>query len=158
MTKTNMREIIRTLIIALISLSVVIYFIIICVNGLEREYIEDGWIATPGTILSQDIELKGKENIQRKTRGIEQVLNYKYEVAGRTYRSNSVAREVYVPLEKYPEGRVVDIYYNPKRPYDSVLVRTKVPKLSLYGMIGACSLIICVILYFCVRDLKALKS
>ena len=35
---------IRPLITALISLSVTIYFIVICVSGLSREFVEDSWM------------------------------------------------------------------------------------------------------------------
>jgi len=158
MTKKKTSAMIRTLLTALISLGVTIYFIVICFNGLSRQFIEDGWSVTHGTILSQDIALTSKNDFQRKNQGIEQVLNYEYEIEGEKYRSNSVSREVMVRLNDYPEGKVVDVYYNPKRVYDSVLVRTGVQKHFLYGTIVACVFVMFVIFYCSVRDLKALKE
>lgn len=148
----------RPLITAAISLGVLIYFIVICVGGLEHNYVESSWKMAPAIVLDPDIALFGKENRQRKNEGIEQVLNYEYTIAGTKYRSNSVAREAFVDVNKYPEGKIIDIYYNPKDLSDSVIVRTSVPQHYLYGFIGSCVFVIFVILYYLIRDLKALRK
>ena len=149
---------IRTLITAAISLSVTIYFIVICVSGLSREYVEDGWKVAGGTILSQDIALAGPKNIHRKNGRIEQTINYEFTIGGKIVRSNSVSPEIFVNPQDYPEGKVIDIYYNPNDRTESVLIRTKVPKQYLYGFIAACVFVIFVILYCCARDIKARKN
>ena len=149
---------IRTLITAAISLSVSIYFIVICVNSLGQEFVENDWKTARATILSSETIVNDKKSIQRKNEGIEQVLNYEYEIAGVKYRSNSVAREAIVDLNNYPEGTTLDIYYNPKDRADSLIVRTSVPQHYLYLFIGTCVLVIFVILYCCVRDIKARKK
>jgi len=148
---------IRTLITPAISLSVTIYFIVICVNSLGQELVEKDWKTARATILSSETTLNDKKSIQRKNEGIEQVLNYEYEIAGVKYLSNSVAREAFVDFNKYPEGTTLDIYYNPKDHTDSLIIRTSVPQHYLYGFIGSCVLVIFVILYYLTRDLKALR-
>ena len=149
---------IRSLVTAAISLSVAVYFIVICVNSLGQEFVESGWKPARATVLSPEAILKDKKSVQRKNEGVEQVLNYEYQIAGVKYRSNSVAREAFVDLTKYPEGKIMDVYYNPKDLTDSVLVRTSVSRHYLYGFIGSCVLAIFVILYYLVRDLKALRK
>lgn len=149
---------IRSLITAAISLSVAIYFIVICLGSLGQEFAEVGWIATRATVLSTEVTLKNKKSIQRKNEGIEQTLNYEYTIAETKYRSNSIAREAFIDLSKYPEGKIIDIYYNPKDLSDSIIVRTSVPQHYLYGFIASCVFVIFVIFYYLVRDLKALRK
>jgi len=148
---------IRALITPAISLSVAIYFIVICVNSLGQELVENDWKTARATILSSETILNDKKSIRRKNEGIEQILNYEYKIEGIKYRSNSVAREAFVDFNKYPEGTTLDIYFNPKDRTDSLIIRTSVPQHYLYGFIGSCVLVIFVILYYLIRDLKALR-
>jgi len=154
MTKKNNRIPIRSLIVAVIVLSAAVYFIKICFDGLSGNFVEDGWNVASGTILNPDLTLKGKKNIDRKRQGFEQIINYKYTIDGVRYESNSVSREIYLNQADFPQGKVVDVYYNPRNPAETVLVRTKVQKHYLYGMMGFSLIIICVTFYSLKKDFE----
>jgi len=143
-----------SLVIACIVFSGALYFITACWSGLSRDFVEEGWKVAHGTILNPDIAIEGKKNINRKNEGIEQTINYEYNVDGTSYKSNSVSRELFVNKENYPEGKIVDVYYNSRDVTDSVLVRTPVQKQYLYAMIGFCIIVIGVIILSLIRDFK----
>jgi len=154
MTNKNKRIPIRSLIIAVIVLSVTVYFIKICVESLNQKFVEQGWEVTSGTVLNPDVTLKDKKSIARKNQGIEQTINYEYTISGARYESNSVAREAFVNAEDYPEGKIVDVYYNPKDLTETILIRTEVQVQYLYGMIVSCIVVIFIIIFFLIRDFK----
>jgi len=154
MSKSNPRIIIRSIVIALIVLSVIAYFLIICWKGLGGTYIEDGWQVTRGTILSSDVELSGRKNIERKNQGLMQTINYEYKVNDVPYKSNSVSKETFVLVGNFPEGKVVDVFFNPTDVTDSVLVRSIVQKQYLYAMMGFCMIVVLVTLTFLIKDIK----
>jgi len=154
MTKKNHRIPVRSLIIAVIVLSVVVYFIQICVESLNQNFVERGWKVTLGTVLDPIATLKDKRSVSRKNQGIEQTINYEYTVNGVHYKSNSVAREAFVNAEDYPEGKIVNVYYNPKDPTETLLIRTQVQVQYLYGMIVACIVVVFVVFIFLIRDFK----
>ena len=154
MEKKNKRIPIRSLIVAVIVLSAAVYFIKICFDGLSGNFVEDGWGVTSGTILDPNLTLAGKKNIERKNQGFEQTINYEYTIDGVKYESNSVSREIYLNQADFPQGKVVDVYYNPTNPAETVLVRTKVQKLYLYGIMGFSLVIIFVTFYSLKKDFE----
>lgn len=158
MSKKGNRIPIRSIIVALVVLSVAFYFIKICYEGLGQDFVEEGWRPTKGVVLSQDIALKGKKNIERKNQGIEQVINYEYTVEERTYKSNSVSKDQTVNANDYPQGKVIDVYYNPRNVSETVLLRTKVQKQYLYGMMAFCLIVVGVVLFSLVQDFKSAQK
>lgn len=154
MSKNASRIIIRSIVIALIVLSVTAYFLIICWNGLSGTYVEEGWKGTRGTILSSDVALSGRRNIERKNQALEQIINYEYKINGVAYKSNSVSREAFVLVENFSEGKIVEVFYNPKDVTESVLIRSKVQKQYLYAMMGFCMIVVLVTLIFSIKDIK----
>jgi len=154
MTNKNNRIPVRSLVIAVIALSATVYFIKICVESLNQNFVEQGWEVTSGTILNPSVTLKGKKNIARKNQGIEQTINYEYTINSVRHESNSLAREAFVNAEDYPEGKIVDVYYNPKDPTETVLIRTQVQAQYLYGMIFSCIVVIFIIIISVIRDFK----
>jgi len=128
---------------------------VISFKARSGTYIEDAWKVTQGTILSPELKLQGKKNLERKTQGLEQTINYEYVINGVTYRSNSVSKESFVDPENFPEGKVVEVYYNPADATDTVLVRSGLQKQFLYVVIGFCLLIIGVVFYYLIRDLRS---
>jgi len=154
MEKKNKRIPIRSLIVAVIVLSAAVYFIKICFDGLSGNFVEDGWGVASGTILDPDLTLTGKKNIERKNQGFEQTINYEYTIDGVKYESNSVSREIYLNQADFPRGKVVDVYYNPTNPTETILVRTKVQKHYLYGIMGFSLVIIFVTFYSLKKDFE----
>jgi hypothetical protein len=144
---------IRSLIIGLVVIGISLYFIKICLGGLNNEYVETQWKTTQGTILNPNIKLDGKKNIERTTQGYEQTINYQYEVDGIKHQSNSVSREIFVLVKDFPEGKIVNVYYNPKDVTDSILIRKEIQKQYLYGLIGFCIFVIFIMVYLIVKDL-----
>jgi len=154
MKKKQTQLIVRTLIVGLIVISTLIYFISICWNGLSRTYVEDGWKITQGTILSPDKKLLDKRSTDRANEGVEQTISYEYTVNSDRYESNSVSKETFVKVDSYPEGKIVDVFYNPKDSSDSVLIRSNVQTQYLYGMISFCVLSLIGSMFFLIKDIK----
>lgn len=154
MSKDKKKISIALLIKSLVILSGAIYFIVICWAGLSKEYVEDGWKTTQGKVLNSEMILTGNKNIERKREGIEQTINYEYKIDDRTFQSNSVSIEAFVKKEDYPEGKIIDVYYNPNNITESILVLTKTQQQYLYAMILFCMVIIGVTLFHLIRDLR----
>ena len=83
-----------------------------------------------------------------------QIINYEYKVNGVPYKSNSVSKEAFVLVENFPEGKGVDVFFNPTDVTDSVLVRSKVQKQYLYAMMAFCIIVVLVTLTFLIKDIK----
>lgn len=83
-----------------------------------------------------------------------QTINYEYKVNDVPYKSNSVSKETFVLVGNFPEGKVVDVFFNPTDVTDSVLVRSIVQKQYLYAMMGFCMIVVLVTLTFLIKDIK----
>ena len=154
MTKRKFPISITSLITAVVMVTISGYILIGSVKSLDRNYIEDDWKITKGVILSPNLKLEGKKNIERSTQGFVQTINYEYEINGRTYQSNSASKESYVLPDQFPEGKVVDVYYNPTDVTDTVLVRSAIQKHYIYVVIAFCALIIGVIFFCLIKDFR----
>lgn len=130
------------------------YFIVICVSGLDKEYVEHGWQQATGTVLDPEKKLSGKKNTDRLNEGYEQTINYAYAIEDRRLESNSVSPELFVNKEEYPEGKIVDVWYNPENISESVLVRRKTQKQYLWGFILFCSGVVVFTIFNVIRDVK----
>ena len=78
--RTHKRSLsVRSLITTAIILTVTGYVLFHSIKAFDRTYIEDDWKVTQGIVLSLDAQLKGKRNIERKSEGLEQIVNYEYK-------------------------------------------------------------------------------
>ncbi len=145
---------VQSLITAAIVLSVTFYFIHICWQGINQGFVEEGWIAVEATVLDPDLTLDTKKDRDRVQQGIEQTLNYEYQVDDQVYRTNSVSREIFVDLNEYPQGRTFTAYYNPANASEAIIVRTPVQAHYLYGFIVFCLIVVGVVVLSLIRDFK----
>lgn len=148
---------ISSMITAIVVLAGSLYFIKICVDGLNQGFVEEGWKTTQGVVLNPDITLEGRLNLERVKDGLEQTINYEYTIDDVDYQSNSVSREIFVDQSDYPEGKVITVYYNPDNKEDSILVRTPVQAHYLYAMIVFSLIVIGVVVFSLIRDFKNSK-
>ncbi len=154
MNKKASRFPLRPLISGAVVLSVCAYFIVICAGGVEKDYVEHHWLSTTGTILDPDMKLTGKKNVDRVNEGYEQTINYEYTVDGRRLESNSVSPELFVNKDEFPEGKTVEVWYNPENIGESVLIRRKTQKQYLWGMIIFCGGVAVFTIFNVIRDIK----
>lgn len=88
------------------------------------------WRTTTGRVLKSRVEVSGGE-----TTSVHPMVLYAYEVNGRTYQSSqlrpgdsimrvSSSQNAYATVDRYPEGAIVQIYYNPDNPQEAALERT----------------------------------
>ena len=87
------------------------------------------WRTTTGRVVLSRVEVHGGE-----TTSVVPVVQYAYDVNGRTYQSSqiragdsimriSTSENAYATVDRYPTGAIVQIYYNPDNPQDSALER-----------------------------------
>lgn len=141
-----------------IVLAVCAYFIVICFQGLNKEYVEHEWKAATGTILDPEKKLDGKKNTDRVNEGYEQTINYEYTVGDRRLESNSVSPELFVNKDEFPEGKAVEIWYNPDDISESVLVRRKTQKQYLWGMILFCAGVAVFTVFNVINDIRHART
>lgn len=145
---------IRPLVSGAIVLTIAVYFLIICVQGLSQDYVEHGWQMTSGKVLDPERKLSGKKNLDRLQEGYEQTINYEYTVNSVRYESNSVSPELFVDKDNFTEGKIIEVYYNPNNITESVLIRRQVQKQYLWGMILFCAGVACFTVFNVVRDIR----
>lgn len=84
------------------------------------------WPTVPGTMTQAQVEWRGS-----RYRGYWQTTaSYTYQVGNKTYRGQRVTPWTLQPvqvevrdfIEEHPAGSTVDVYYNPRRPGDAVLI------------------------------------
>jgi hypothetical protein len=101
---------------------------------------------TTGTIVKSQV--KKVEN-QISYEAYYPLVEYEYQVNGKTYRSNRIFltnlesdyNTIKKIVDKYPEGKKIDIYYNPFKPEDSLLKRNYhtgmfIQTLVFFGMLS----------------------
>lgn len=89
------------------------------------------WHETIGRVVKSRVEVSGGEFTSVTPRVI-----YEYEVNGQIYKSSLLragdkflviqtggSRTAYDIVDKYPEGAIVTVYYNPQNPSEAVLER-----------------------------------
>jgi hypothetical protein len=88
-----------------------------------------GWRTTTGRVLKSRVEVSGGENTTVSARVI-----YAYDVSGRAYQSDQIragdkvmtvssSGDAYRLIDRYPEGAIVTVYYNPANPQEAALER-----------------------------------
>jgi hypothetical protein len=105
------------------------------------------WPSTPGKVVKSGSEVRKVEIFDDNREGgkAEEQRNfaaivYEYTVSGQKLRNNRVSIgedlgnfEVAETIARYPVGKVVTVYYNPRRPREAVLER-EVPK-GVFGCV-----------------------
>lgn len=91
------------------------------------------WPKTKGVVVvSKMHDFMRKNSDGTRTRIYSAKVHYRYKVKGKSYTGNTIASRGQfsniqsVPekiLKKYPLHRKIDVFYNPKKPKHSVLVR-----------------------------------
>jgi hypothetical protein len=87
------------------------------------------WRTTTGRVLKSRVEVTGGE-----TASVHPMVLYAYDVDGRTYQSSqlragdsimriSSSQDAYATVDRYPEGAIVQIFYNPANPQEAALER-----------------------------------
>lgn len=90
------------------------------------------WPTVPGKIVASSVESfrERKENSSLMTTHYRPLVEYTYDVRGRSYRGNQVTLGVKMTgmqgfaerlAAKYPEGKAVTVYYNPANPGTATL-------------------------------------
>ena len=89
------------------------------------------WPSTPGEIISSSISRESSGTIDSPNRTFRANIRYRYKVGSRTLTNNRicVGGQLQVSLKgkaenycrDYPIGEIVDVFYNPDKPRDSVL-------------------------------------
>lgn len=86
------------------------------------------WVATTGTVTESKVRSKRQRSSDGDSFESMPLVVYEYYVDGEKYRGNKInfaekitGEEVAATLNKYPEGKIVQVYYNPARPSEAVL-------------------------------------
>ena len=114
-----------------------ILFILIGINTIYQAYKSSSWPSVQGKIISSEIKSHSStytDTTTNRTKNetvYDAQINYRYVVNGITYSNDDVkvggtiktntsvwARKL---LDKYPREKVVNVYYNPEDPFQSVL-------------------------------------
>lgn len=105
------------------------------------------WPTVEGEIVDSRVVRTGR----RSGDGVDWLVTYRYHVAGQPYSSNRVRFGQHTPnsmlpahdkgitagalAHRYPRGKPVRVYYNPRRPDDSVLYPT--PHFGVWILLAA---------------------
>ena len=87
------------------------------------------WVATTGKVIKSRVEVTGGDEASVDPRVI-----YEYTVAGQQYQGGQIragdqfwyvrsSQEAYEIVDRYPEGAMVTVYYDPDNPGESSLER-----------------------------------
>lgn len=117
---------------------------------MGRALLARRWPTVQGEIIdARVVRLSGDET----SKALDRVVTYRYQVAGKTYSNNRVqfglqpAPSSIVPAldtgphvsaalaAEYPRGKPVRVYYNPRRPENSVLYPA--PNLRVWAVLAA---------------------
>ena len=125
--KRNVFEFIRGKPLFSLIISGVIFFIGILFSDIPTMIVSQGWPTTDGIIISNRlVGQKFKEYDGDFYTNIDVYIRYKYTVNGISYSSlsiNSIDTPFYPSsfASRYPVGKDVIVYYNPKVPSKAVL-------------------------------------
>jgi len=161
----------------LILIAIPIFMLIICLftfhtakNAYEEAEATKSWLSTKGEItLSEIQEYRYKDSNKKEQTGISPYISFKYEISEKEYYSDNIwmgfpprdfddkkKREL---IESYPEGKIVDIYYNPDKIEQAVLFSGNFNDnpyyLSIYIALSSLSFIL---LYGFIRGHNSKKS
>jgi len=110
------------------------------------------WPHTQGLVLSSRV----RQTDDRDDPGYYAEIRYEYSVKGKTYKSHKIlfVEEVYAErataqklVTRYAAHKQARVYYNAKRPAESVLEPGGNNSFIAFIVLGACALGVCVLLY-----------
>ena len=124
--------------------------LVLSVNGYRDGQVTESWPSTTGRILSSsvqnDVDTSRDSNGRMRTRTrYEPVVQYEYEIDGRTYQGYRIkagdyggaAQRAYAVVNRYPVGAHVSVYHDPADPGQAVLEQgADKTTLYLFGGIG----------------------
>jgi hypothetical protein len=125
--KPNVFEFVRRKPLLSLLIGGVIFGIGILFSDIPRMIVSPGWPTTDGTIISNRIMgQKIKQYNGTFYTNFDVYIRYQYSVNGNSYSSMSVNAidSPFYPASiagRYPVGKAVVVYYNPKDPWDAVL-------------------------------------
>jgi hypothetical protein len=125
-----------------------------------RIYESKSWPTAKGTIRESRIE-ENTGSIRRGHFGL--IVLYTYIVKGHEYKSDRLyfydyqskpwRHYVEKDLLLYPVGKIVTVYYNPRKPYDAVLDRNVPIWMTIFWLFFTSFLLVCGVGFF----LKSIK-
>jgi len=125
--KPNACEFIRRKPLLSLMIGGVLFVIGLLISDVPTMIVSPSWPRTPGTIISNRIVgQKFKQYNDTYYTNFDVYIRYQYAVQGISYSSPSVNAidSPFYPAEiasRYPVGKVVTVYYNPKNPAAAVL-------------------------------------
>jgi hypothetical protein len=111
-----------------------IVFLLFALRSRRKVRESQTWERTSGTVLFSDVDTRGSTDSDGHT-SISHYpkIVYEYRVMGQTYRSDRFNlgevglgnyNKVAAKVAQYPQGAIIDVYYNPANPVECVLERT----------------------------------
>jgi hypothetical protein len=101
-------------------------FVLLAFAATLQHLLSRGWPTVPGIIRHASVEERQVET----TASHRARIVYDYEVGGRQYTSDRLAfsrsgsrKRAEADKAKYPPGKLVHVYYNPKRPQRAIIER-----------------------------------
>ena len=111
----------------------------------EKDRAIAGWPRAPGTITTSEIQKV--ENLGKDNRGMyrtitipAETVKFSYSANGRELQGDQVSRygKAFTQdvLSKYPLGKAVQVYYDPKEPTTAYLEAPQSPASKMFGIMG----------------------
>jgi uncharacterized protein DUF3592 len=122
-------------------------FIIAGVSKYREASRARSWLVTTGTVMESKVRSHRRRSSEGDSFESEPLVTYEYTVEGVKYRGAKInfaekisGEEIAPMLNKYPEGKIVLVYYNPAKPSEAVLER-ELPS-GVFKIVGVLVLII----------------
>lgn len=135
------------ILVGLVFAAVGLVFAIIGIRQIVRGLASSNWRTAFGTIISSSVEINSKDGSQEVVSGSRYEyaadVRYEYEVGGEKYTGSEIsfasasARDTRTAerlVHRYPEGKSVQVSYNPVKPEAAVL-EPGVPKGAIFPLI-----------------------
>jgi len=124
-----------SLIVAIPFLIVALVFVVMVIRSGRKVRASQNWQSTNGRILSSYVEQRRSSSGDGGTStAYYAVVLYEYAANGKRLRSNRIhlgsevgfgwTGQAQNTVNTYPEGALVEVYYNPENPVEAVLERT----------------------------------
>lgn len=131
-----------------------IFLIILYFRNKQKAKASETWPRTKGRINFTDVRVDEYEDEDSSKIRYIPVVRYEYHVGGENYESKRISfgsepsfvirKKALQFLEVYPEGQEVDVFYNPEKPKEAVLVQ-KIRSMTAALIVG----IVLVVLMVC---------
>lgn len=116
-------------------------------NMSEKDRAIAGWPRAPGTITTSQIEnvLTSMPTRDYNDRMVKisvptPIIKFSYTADGRELQGDKISRYAHAftkdPLNRYPLGAAVQVYYDPKEPTTAYLEAPRSPAAKIFGIMG----------------------